>query len=342
MRQIQQKVEAIVGISNMMSAIDIDIEGVRARLFEDYNKSSLLCKEVDVAPSSLRFVTRGRPQGFELQVRRHGEGQDTATMRRATTSLSTMSSIELLPWRVTLRLLDREGYDARRCDDFRPKTSLAKQRELFSWKRRTSPGRQMASITVRELRGRIFRKWGRNGKKRERYVVFDEDLDAIAWKANEKSKTYLGAIPLGKLQDVCLGLQTPVFRKVGEAQVQSKCCFSIVASYRTLDLEADSEEIANMWVSELSWRYRRLTVGVSAAAVVEPVASTLSKAAAAATALPKALERRSKHYPAAFRPARGELCSLKSTCLKLQALSSFARALDDVDATAPKPCKESL
>merc|ERR1712232_1301978 len=104
--------------------------------------------------------------------------------------------------------------------------------------------------------GANFLKWGRNGKAKPRFVFFDEGLEAIVWKSSEKDKLPIGAIPLGKVQDICTGVQTPVLHKVRGTTFQPDKVFSIVAAERTLDLQADSLVQRDTWVSGMKARYK--------------------------------------------------------------------------------------
>merc|ERR1712217_262322 len=107
--------------------------------------------------------------------------------------------------------------------------------------------------------GDEFLKWGRRGPKR-RFVMFDEECDAIVWKDSKDTKIK-GVLPLSEVQDILIGVQTPVMQMNSKGRyspkIVSQKVLSIVATDRTLDLQAESETLRRKWVAGIKARYKK-------------------------------------------------------------------------------------
>lgn len=202
----------------------------------------------------------------------------------------------------------------------------AKQVPMSAVASGTNPVEALASIseaTQAVVTGASFLKWGRNGKAKPRFVFFDESLDAIVWKCSEKDKLPIGAIPLGKVQDICAGVQTPVLHKVRGTTFRPDKVFSIVAAERTLDLQADSAVQRDIWVAGMKARYK-MYVRSCGPELENP------------TPLPKNIEKKVRAravYPEKFRSNQ---CSLASTHRKLLAITALGSTLQ---AGRPAPIR---
>merc|ERR1711920_1071299 len=61
---------------------------------------------------------------------------------------------------------------------------------------------------------------------------------------------------MGKIQDICVGIQTPLLQKVRSPKLREDSVFSIVCDDRTFDLQAESAEQQQLWVSCLKAQYK--------------------------------------------------------------------------------------
>jgi hypothetical protein len=107
---------------------------------------------------------------------------------------------------------------------------------------------------ARELEeGRMFVKYGRMGRPHRRCVWLELRAPArIVW-AHERSGSSR-SLPLGPNTKVLAGATTAVFLKHADrVRGRENCCFSVVSSDRTLDLEADSQGVRDAWVARLQF-----------------------------------------------------------------------------------------
>eukprot|EP00698_Gefionella_okellyi_P025620 TRINITY_DN9445_c0_g1_i1.p1 TRINITY_DN9445_c0_g1~~TRINITY_DN9445_c0_g1_i1.p1 ORF type:complete len:1511 (-),score=407.47 TRINITY_DN9445_c0_g1_i1:142-4404(-) len=99
------------------------------------------------------------------------------------------------------------------------------------------------------VHGEVFVKHGRTGKPHLRDVWASEDMTALHWCQAGKprsSTTASESFPLQSLRSIEVGHTTPVFARTGRPET-AQCCFSLVGEKRTLDLEADSMQVALNW-----------------------------------------------------------------------------------------------
>ncbi|XP_077175454.1 inactive phospholipase C-like protein 1 isoform X2 [Paroedura picta] len=92
-----------------------------------------------------------------------------------------------------------------------------------------------------------------------RFFTLDPDLQALRWEPSkkdfEKAKLDISAV-----KEIRLGKNTETFRNNGLAdQISEDCAFSIIhgANYDSLDLVANSADVANIWVSGLRYLVSR-------------------------------------------------------------------------------------
>lgn len=306
--KLQRKVQRYTGKSNMIGIIEAVTDGVRGRLVDHYNSQHVLCKEVSLAPMRCKALRNGCPQTFHCQFHQMLPKED----QQSGSGVPGMGDgFGLLPWKAAMLLLPKsdftmgleweEKHQEEQRKPLTPVVNVARQPET----ERTDP----ATLV---LAGTTFLKWGRNGKAKKRFIIFNESDNAIVWKDAENSKNIVGAIPLSKIQDVCEGVNTPVLQKVKNAKLRPDRAWSIVATDRTLDLQAESAEQRTRWVTGLKARYKRYLQRQSS----EPEAWA---------PLPKALEKRVKSYPAKFR---SDLCALRATCKRLQSVTALTKSVD--------------
>ncbi|XP_070588201.1 inactive phospholipase C-like protein 1 isoform X2 [Erythrolamprus reginae] len=98
-----------------------------------------------------------------------------------------------------------------------------------------------------------------NSRIYNRFFTLDPDLQALRWepskKDSEKAKLDISAI-----KEIRLGKNTETFRNNGLAdQISEDCAFSIIhgENYDSLDLVANSADVANIWVSGLQYLVSR-------------------------------------------------------------------------------------
>lgn len=94
-----------------------------------------------------------------------------------------------------------------------------------------------------------------NSRVYQRYYLLDAGLQALFWepskKESDKARIYLDSI-----REVRTGRNTDTFRTSGVyEQISEDCAFSIIYGemYESLDLVANSSEVANIWVTGLRY-----------------------------------------------------------------------------------------
>jgi len=166
------------------------------------------------------------------------------------------------------------------------------------------------------LPGAWFRKWSRKGQPRWRFVVFDEIMEAIVWKTKASDRGICGLIPLMKVQDICVGAKTPNLRRISHSQFDQNLAWSVVASDRTLDLQAESMAVQHKWVAWMRERFKMYFLQHNGETGMRIQRSLLPN-----------IKSKSKTYPAKLLPAQGDLCALLTTCRKLRPVSSLGTKL---------------
>eukprot|EP01022_Parablepharisma_sp_SALTPOND_P004529 TRINITY_DN120462_c2_g1_i1.p1 TRINITY_DN120462_c2_g1~~TRINITY_DN120462_c2_g1_i1.p1 ORF type:complete len:674 (-),score=78.24 TRINITY_DN120462_c2_g1_i1:3202-5223(-) len=96
--------------------------------------------------------------------------------------------------------------------------------------------------------GDVFLKYGRMGNPHNRYVFLSENQERLCWQNKERTGA-VRFIPTFEIRDVELGsTRTKVFQRYNIPAELDERCFSIIASSRTLDLQARSKDVRSTWV----------------------------------------------------------------------------------------------
>jgi hypothetical protein len=314
--QLQRKVEKLTGKSNDLGILEGVTDGVRARLVDHYNSQHVLCKEVSLAPMRCIALRNGSPPTFHVQFHQKLQSEDRDP-RRGNVPRSVGDSFGLLPWKVAMQLLPKADFSM---------GLEGHRRELEDAGTKPSTMSQVAKDRVEStepstvvLVGMVFSKWGRNGKMKRRFIVFDENVNAVLWKNDKKDSKVIGAIPLSKITDICTGVSTPVLQNVKSSKLRADRVWSIIATDRTLDLQAHSAAQREIWVTGLKSRYKKY---------VQSLGSD------GASPLPRALASKAKAYPERFRSDR---CALKLTYRKIQAVTKLSKTSKEVKKSQEEP-----
>lgn len=325
--KLQRKVQMLTGKSNMLGFVEGVIDGVRGRLVDHYNSQHVLCKEMSLAPMQWKALRSGCPQTFHVQFHQLQRPLSTDSTGTAggpqplpSVSLSKPGNpYGLLPWKMSMMLLPKSEFamgletaTPAKESEGKPRTSKQQSDKFVN----SSQAADMADPGTLVLAGGHFLKWGRNGKAKRRFVLFDDSIDAIVWKNVHTDKNALGAITMAKIQDISTGIQTPVLQKVVSPSIKADHVLSIISTDRTLDLQAESMAVRDRWLAGLKSRYKRYV-------------QRQSLDGAEHIPLPAALERRLKTYPDKFKSDR---CTLKSTYRKLQAVTALGKTWKSDDA----------
>lgn len=103
-----------------------------------------------------------------------------------------------------------------------------------------------ADFLAKAAAGQVFRKHCRHGSPHPRIVTITNTGSlSICWQQPGKARKEQLALDLSAR--LVLGKETKVFRRDASATADKHVCFSIVTSQRTLDLEAPTMAIAEMW-----------------------------------------------------------------------------------------------
>jgi len=169
--------------------------------------------------------------------------------QRHTLTVSTLADIGLLPQGVKNSWRANENQER----FMRAKTRLKSMRLRMD---------EEKGVTEDILTPTLFLKWGRNGRPKQRWVVYDSESDTMVWKANQHDKRYIGSIPFTTIKDVVTGVQTPVLLLVRDHRLRPDLVFSIVSAERTLDLQAESTARQQRWVAGLKAQFEKQYVKV--------------------------------------------------------------------------------
>lgn len=269
--------------------------------------------------------------------------------------------VNLLPWKTSVLLLPQDDFHCTAGKDkpIRKETSPIKaaakvgnsekdlQRRIRGTTRRagsteTSPTATSANgsfeyVQLKEsvernepLESAFFLKWCRNGRAKKRYVEFDDGLKAIIWKDHAAAKP-AGVFPLSNIQDICVGMCTPVAQKA-EAPTQICCSrgsgqrldpnllISIVADDRTLDLQAATAQQHQRWADGLISRFR----------------SYMENSMEFPGQVPGQM-----HYRPYPKELRSDRCELRLACERLHSMTSFSATMQVMQSAAvtPRVCR---
>lgn len=356
MHRMQKKVEMMVGKSNMLSAIEGAFDGMEVRAVDDYNARNSLCKGASLGALQFKALMCGCPQAMQVLVKRVPRPDERLQSSGGINTAGFDIGAMALPWKVSMFLVPKADYDLGEDaglpivdalsmtgksndsrEDWRREAEVAQRLSGSPISKKGKKGKKASrpSITaVREtsrdrgnreeqtsepLPGAWFRKWGRKRTPRMRFVLFDEASEAIVWKNKETDKSARGMIPLSKVQDVCVGAKTPLLRSVRHVQFQEGLSWSVVASDRTLDLQAESMAVQVKWVAWLRERFKQYYFANGLNREVRATGSLL-------------FDAKSKAFPSSLRPPQGELCTLLRTCRRLHSVTSIGRVLRRAEA----------
>uniref|UniRef100_A0A3Q3XDV7 Phosphoinositide phospholipase C n=1 Tax=Mola mola TaxID=94237 RepID=A0A3Q3XDV7_MOLML len=105
------------------------------------------------------------------------------------------------------------------------------------------------------VEGSELKKIRTNSRVYQRYYLLDPGLQALCWEPSKKESDK-ARISLDSIREVRTGRNTEAFRTSGVyEQISEDCAFSIIygAMYESLDLVANSAEVANIWVTGLRY-----------------------------------------------------------------------------------------
>lgn len=327
LQKLQRRVQQMTGSSNLLSIVDGACDGVRVRQVDVYNKVHALCKEASLAPLQWKVLRNGKPQAFHAQLhQRVGDREAQAILLLPSQPLT----ISLLPWKIGMMLLPMRdftmGADFLGADgQGRGSTmstmsmdSLASANGQRRSRRDDQPRESVADSACAAIStGAPFLKWGRNGRAKKRFVQYDDAGEAIVWKDKHTSDAWVGTLPLSKVQDIVVGISTPVLRKAG-AKANGDLLLSVVAEQRTLDLQADTAHQRDTWVLGLKMRYKRF--------MQKQAADDLGQYCSAQAGKPK-----EKQYPEKFR---SECSNMRMMYKKLQAVQALSKTMNGHHAAA--------
>lgn len=98
-----------------------------------------------------------------------------------------------------------------------------------------------------------------NSRIYNRFFTLDTDLQALRWEPSKKDLDK-AKLDISAIKEIRLGKNTETFRNNGLAdQICEDCAFSILhgENYESLDLVANSADVANIWVSGLRYLVSR-------------------------------------------------------------------------------------
>uniref|UniRef100_A0A8C2IQW7 Phosphoinositide phospholipase C n=1 Tax=Cyprinus carpio TaxID=7962 RepID=A0A8C2IQW7_CYPCA len=102
--------------------------------------------------------------------------------------------------------------------------------------------------------GSELRKVRSNSRVYHRYFLLDADMQSFRWEPSKKESDK-AKIDVKSIKEVRTGKNTDTFRTNGNSdQISEDCAFSIIygENYESLDLVANSADVANIWVTGLS------------------------------------------------------------------------------------------
>ena len=100
--------------------------------------------------------------------------------------------------------------------------------------------------------GGEFIKYGRRGYPHQRVVAITDDCSRVVWaEAGAKPRVTASrdSLDVTQITDVLDGIVTDVFARNSARVRRPECCFSVVTAARTLDLECDTPEDRERWVT---------------------------------------------------------------------------------------------
>jgi len=262
-QELQMAIEEAVGKPHMMGFVEGSLAGVLGRSLDIYTAQYVQCKQISLGPVTFKAVRNGGPQTLDLQVHEYVPSEAV----KADSSFPLTS----LPWKVQLVMLSKRGL---KLIDFEEKMRYEPVDTLGVQYANTSA----CDLTSTVLAGTSLLKWGRNGRARRHFVMVDERLKAIVWKRHQSDTKPRGAIPLSKVLDICVGIKTPVLRRVASWKLRPDRVLSIISDERTLDLQAETVALRQCWVAGLQARFKIFMMDYQEDDLLTPELKKVSKA----------------------------------------------------------------
>ncbi|XP_059331849.1 inactive phospholipase C-like protein 2 isoform X1 [Ammospiza nelsoni] len=105
------------------------------------------------------------------------------------------------------------------------------------------------------VEGSELKKVRSNSRVYHRYFLLDADMQSLRWEPSKKDSEK-AKIDIKSIKEVRTGKNTDIFRSNGiYDQISEDCAFSIIygENYESLDLVANSADVANIWVTGLRY-----------------------------------------------------------------------------------------
>uniref|UniRef100_A0A803J7D6 Phosphoinositide phospholipase C n=1 Tax=Xenopus tropicalis TaxID=8364 RepID=A0A803J7D6_XENTR len=105
------------------------------------------------------------------------------------------------------------------------------------------------------VEGSELKKVRSNSRIYHRYFLLDADMQSLRWEPSKKDSEK-AKIDIKSVKEVRTGKNTDIFRSNGiYDQISEDCAFSIIygENYESLDLVANSADVANVWVTGLRY-----------------------------------------------------------------------------------------
>ncbi|KAM7071340.1 LOW QUALITY PROTEIN: inactive phospholipase C-like protein 2 [Acridotheres tristis] len=105
------------------------------------------------------------------------------------------------------------------------------------------------------VEGSELKKIRSNSRVDHRYFLLDADMQSLRWEPSKKDSEK-AKIDIKSIKEVRTGKNTDIFRSNGiYDQISEDCAFSIIygENYESLDLVANSADVANIWVTGLRY-----------------------------------------------------------------------------------------
>uniref|UniRef100_H3D277 Phosphoinositide phospholipase C n=1 Tax=Tetraodon nigroviridis TaxID=99883 RepID=H3D277_TETNG len=103
--------------------------------------------------------------------------------------------------------------------------------------------------------GTELKKIRSNSRVYQRYFLLDADMQSLRWEPSKK-ESEKAKIDVKSIKEVRTGRNTDTFRSNGSYdQISEDCAFSVIfgENYESLDLVANSADVANIWVTGLRY-----------------------------------------------------------------------------------------
>ncbi|XP_038625153.1 inactive phospholipase C-like protein 2 [Tachyglossus aculeatus] len=105
------------------------------------------------------------------------------------------------------------------------------------------------------VEGSELKKVRSNSRIYHRYFLLDADMQSLRWEPSKKDSEK-AKIDIKSIKEVRTGKNTDIFRSNGISdQISEDCAFSVIygENYESLDLVANSADVANIWVTGLRY-----------------------------------------------------------------------------------------